>query len=178
MSNPSAGFEKNSDLVLSAISNGSSNGQTTYDATIIKAADLPYLSSTFGYFGTTKTKDTLTGTTFADAFGFNTAPNYSSNGSTSDVITNFNPTEGDLIKLGKSAFGITGGLSPTFSQVNSASELTTQLGSSTQIVYNQSTGFLYNNQDGALSTGCGSGGGIFAVLTNKPTLSASNLQFI
>jgi hypothetical protein len=179
MRNPSAGFEKNGDLVLSAASNGSSNGQTTYDATIIKAADLPYLSTTFGNFSATTDTDTLTGTSFADTFAFGTAPNYSTNGSTSDVITNFNPTEGDLIKLSKSAFGISrGGLSPTFAQVNSASALTTQLGSSSQIVYDQSTGFLYNNQDGALTNGCGSGGGIFAFLTTKPTLSSSSLQFI
>jgi len=170
------GITSSGDLIVGATFKQNSSDFT---ATIIKAADLPYLSTTFGNFSTTTAKDTLTGTSFADTFAFSTTPNYSSNGSTSDVITNFNPTEGDLIKLSKSAFGISsGGLSPTFAQVNSASSLATQLGSSTQIVYDQSTGFLYNNQDGSLTNGCGSGGGIFAVLTNKSTLLTSNLQFI
>ena len=170
------GFTKDGDFITTAAKKNNSSDFTT---TIIKSADLPYLSTTFGNFSTTAAKDTLTGTSFADTFAFSTTPNYSSNGANSDVITNFNPTEGDLIKLSKSAFGISsGGLSPTFAQVNSASALTTQLGSTTQIVYDQSSGFLYNNQDGALTNGCGSGGGIFAVLTGKPTLSSSNLQFI
>ncbi|MEY3757324.1 MAG: hypothetical protein RLZZ263_478, partial [Cyanobacteriota bacterium] len=159
-------------------------GSAGQDAGLFSLSDTSFLQpgtkwDAVGNFSTTTAKDTLTGTSFADTFAFSTAPNYSSNGSTSDVITNFNPTEGDLIKLSKSAFGISsGGLSPTFAQVNSASALTTQLGSSAQIVYDQSTGFLYNNQDGALTNGCGSNGGIFAVLTGKPTLSSGNLQFI
>ena len=170
------GFTKDGDLITAATKQGSSSDFT---ATIIKAADLPFLSKTFGNFSSTAAKDTLTGTSFADTFAFGTTPNYSTDGKNSDVITNFNPAEGDIIKISKTAFGISSsGFSPTFTQVSKTPDLPAQLGSAIQIVYDQSTGFLYNNQDGALSNGCGSNGGIFAVLTNRPNLSSGNIQFI
>jgi hypothetical protein len=58
--------------------------------------------------------------------------------------------------------------------INQANQLTQALATPSQFIYDNSTGFLYHNQNGTLS---GAGiGGVFAIFENKPGLTQANIQ--
>ena len=116
--------------------------------------------------------DILTGGAGADVFRFSTKPNFGA--FTADHITDFKGSEGDLLQISKSAFGLASNATASLTTVNSASALTTALGSTTTFVYDSSNGNLYWNQNGNKS-GFGTGG-IFAVLDNKSALTSSNIS--
>ena len=120
--------------------------------------------------------DILTGGLGADVFRFSTKPKFGA--STADHITDFKGSEGDGLEISASLLGLTMGptvrIGLSVTTVNSASALTTALGSTTTFVYDTSNGNLYWNQNGNKS-GFGSGG-IFAVLDNKTALNSSNFS--
>lgn len=118
--------------------------------------------------------DILTGGSGADVFRFSTRPNFGA--STADHITDFKGSEGDVIQISKSAFGLASNTTASLTTVSSASALTTALGSATTFVYDSSNGNLYWNQNGNKS-GFGSGG-IFAVLDNFTVLGTSNIALV
>jgi Ca2+-binding RTX toxin-like protein len=114
----------------------------------------------------------LTGGLGADTFRFSTRPSFGS--LTADHISDFKGSEGDLLQISKSAFGLASNATASLTTVSSASALTTALGSVSTFVYDSSNGNLYWNQNGN-SSGFGSGG-ILAVLDNKSALTSSNIS--
>ena len=117
-------------------------------------------------------KDILTGGAGADTFRFSTRPSFGA--LTADHIFDFKGSEGDLLQISKSAFGLASNATASLTTVSSASALTTALGSTSAFVYDSSNGNLYWNQNGNRS-GFGTGG-IFAVLDNKSALTSSNIS--
>jgi hypothetical protein len=81
-----------------------------------------------------------------------------------------------LLKIGKAAFGLPVSDRLPLSEVESAAALTACLASSTQFVYDHSSGNLFFNQNGCAS-GFGTGG-VFAVLQNHASITTANLQFV
>ena len=134
------------------------------------------LTPNFGSFAATAQADLLTGTALKDTFSFLSKPNFTADGKGSDLITEFNTAQGDLLKIGKAAFGLPVAATVAFKQVESAAALTACLATSTQFVYDHSSGNLFFNQNGCAS-GFGSGG-VFAVLQNHASLTAANFQFV
>ena len=134
------------------------------------------LTPNFGSFAATAQADLLTGTAMKDTFSFLSKPNFTADGKGSDLITEFNAAQGDVLKIGKAAFGLPVSASVAFKQVESAAALTACLATSTQFVYDHSSGNLFFNQNGCAS-GFGSGG-VFAVLQNHASLATANLQFV
>ncbi|MCP9809770.1 calcium-binding protein [Cyanobium sp. HWJ4-Hawea] len=116
--------------------------------------------------------DTLTGLGGADTFLLSTKPTFGA--STADHITDFTASQGDSIRIGRSAFGIATNAGVSLTTAKNAGELNTALTSSNLFVYDSSNGNLYWNQNG--STGGFGSGGIFAVLDNKTALTASNIN--
>ena len=114
----------------------------------------------------------MTGGAGADVFRFSTKPKFGA--STADNISDFKSSEGDLLQISKSAFGLSSNATASLTTVSSASALSTALGSTSTLVYDNSNGNLYWNQNGNKS-GFGSGG-IFAVLDNKSALTSSNIS--
>jgi hypothetical protein len=134
------------------------------------------LTPNFGSFAATAQADLLTGTALKDTFSFLSKPNFTADGKGSDLITDFNAAQGDLLKIGKAAFGLPVSATVAFQQVESAAALTACLATSTQFVYDHSSGNLFFNQNGCAS-GFGSGG-VFAVLQNHASLATANFQFV
>ena len=119
--------------------------------------------------------DVLSGLGGADTFYFSTMGTLGVG--TATHISDFNTTEGDLIKISRSAFGIASGTNVTIAKITSSTQLGTALGSANTFVYDSSNGNLYWNQDGATTTGAGSGG-VFAVLDNRADLDSSNIVLV
>ncbi|MEH2041854.1 calcium-binding protein, partial [Nostoc sp.] len=117
--------------------------------------------------------NTLVGGAGADIFLYNT--NAAFNGSVIgvDIISDFNSLEGDKIVLDKTSFNtITSAAGIGFSNTSDF-EITSFAGTSmAKIVYDAVSGQLFYNQNGS-AAGFGSGG-LFATLTNAPTLAASD----
>ena len=120
----------------------------------------------------TEKTDVLTGTAYKDIFQFSAKPNYGQQ--SADRITNFSTAQGDVLRASRQAFGISPASSGLFRSVDNTSLLTQALAGSAQFVYDKSTGYLYNNQNGT-AAGFGSGG-IFCIFDNKPTLTQSSIQ--
>ena len=118
--------------------------------------------------------DTFTGAGGADTFYFSTK-GVLGVGSASH-ITDFNRSEGDLIKISRSAFGIASGTSATISTITSSTQLDGALGTATTFIYDSSSGNLYWNQNGELG-GAGSGG-VFAVLDNRADINSSSISIL
>ena len=117
-------------------------------------------------------KDILTGGAGADTFRFSTRPSFGA--LAADHISDFKGSEGDLLQISKSAFGLASNATASLTTVSSATALTNALGSTSAFVYDSSNGNLYWNQNGNRS-GFGNGG-IFAVLDNKSALTSSNIS--
>lgn len=116
--------------------------------------------------------DTLTGLSGSDVFVFSTLSPFSV--AKADHITDFT-TGQDVIRVGAKALGVASTDGFTFAAVNSFSALTTTLRTSTSIVYDSSSGYLYWNQNGSIA---GSGlGGVFAILDNKTALRSGDVSF-
>ena len=125
--------------------------------------------------------DTLTGGAGADQFVFSSGSAFTTAAFGNDTITDFSTLQGDKLVLSKSSFtaltsaaggaissGGTTGDFATFSGTNASAA-----GFTARIVYNQATGDLIYNQNGA-AAGFGTGG-TFANLTGRPTLAATDL---
>ena len=115
--------------------------------------------------------DTLTGGLGADRFRFDSVLSATTN---VDVITDFNPGQGDRIELAVAVFsglGPAGPLDATRFTVGTAA-----IGSLAQIVYNTSTGGLSYDSNGATA----GGSTLFALLPTglSGTLDASRFQLI
>jgi Ca2+-binding RTX toxin-like protein len=108
-------------------------------------------------------RDNLTGEAGADIFRFSNSPSYGAGGA--DRILDFSGSSGDRLQISRPAFGIT---DASVSLINTNdSGLNNALKTNNLFVYNASNGYLYHNANG--STGSFGSGGVFAVLTNKPT---------
>ena len=92
-----------------------------------------------------------------------------------DRITGFDQTEGDQLALGRDVFdGLT---DIDLVTVTSKTQLATQSGSSTALIYFEPRGQLYFNQNGDES-GYGEDGGLFAILKGGPELSESAFRIL
>jgi Ca2+-binding RTX toxin-like protein len=123
--------------------------------------------------------DSLWGGRGADRFTFGENFRTFTTGSMGqDTIHDFNGTENDRITLSKSTFGLSSSSLSFFNGFSNTREFAVVSrpadvnGSAARIVYDSSTGGLYYNQNGSFA-GLGSGG-LFATLSNRPTLSATN----
>lgn len=104
---------------------------------------------------------TLTGGAGADRFVLRSAESHSSE--TADLITDFNPSEGDRIVLGGKAFP---GLSRIrFKVATSTKQLNKLSSKKANIIYATKQDALYFDANGN-KRGLGSDGGMFAVLSN------------
>jgi Ca2+-binding RTX toxin-like protein len=119
-------------------------------------------------------RDLLTGGAGADQFRFSSRPlAFSADGA--DLITDFNPSENDRIRIHRSAFGITASRA-TISTVVSSDAVAAALESSVLFVYDSSNGLLHWNQNAA-AVGVGDSG-VLAVLANRPSLTASHFTLV
>lgn len=122
--------------------------------------------------------DILTGGLGGDIFRFSTKPKFGE--STADHITDFNASEGDGIEISASLLGLSTGptvrLGLSVTTITASFQLNAALIMANTFVYDSSNGNLYWNSNGTKS-GFGTGG-IFAVLDNRSTLSASNISLI
>ena len=116
--------------------------------------------------------DTFTGLGGADTFYFSTKGTLSV-GSASH-ITDFNRSEGDLIKISRSAFGIPSGATVSIATITSSTQLDGALGTANTFVYDSISGNLYWNQNGD-SAGAGSGG-VLAVVDNHADLNNNSIS--
>ena len=116
--------------------------------------------------------DILTGLGGADTFLFSTAQAYGT--FRADHITDFSEAQGDLLRISRTAFGMSINSLATLTSVSSSTELTAALASTSVFVYDSSNGFLYWNQND-IASGFG-GGGIFAVLDNAATFTVSSIS--
>jgi len=123
--------------------------------------------------GAGKGADKLTGASGADQFVFNTKDSFGVKGA--DTITDFNPEEGDKLVLSPNALP---GLkkNPSFQSVTSNKALKAAQNSGRDLIYYQPLGQLFYDQNGR-GKGFGSGG-LFAVLSGAPVLTAENLGVI
>lgn len=124
--------------------------------------------------------DVLVGGTGADRFLYNTEAAFARADVGQDTISDFNRSQGDKIVLDRTTFTV---LSSTSGNSLAANDfaiarldylgipLTGEL-LNAKIVYNSTNGSLYYNQNGT-AVGFGSGG-LFATLSNEPTLAASD----
>ena len=119
-------------------------------------------------------RDSLTGQAGADTFLFSTKPTLGL--TTADHITDFTSTQGDKTQISRAAFGITSNATASLTTINTATALTKALSSSSLFVYDSRDGSLYWNQNGS-TAGFGTGG-IFAVLDNRASLTATNISLI
>ncbi len=119
-------------------------------------------------------RDVLTGQGGADLFRFSTLPS-SFLVESADRLTDFNVSQGDRIQISRSSFGLTA-INPSLTSVASGAAQATALASPALLVYNRNTGELLWNQNGS-AVGSGSGG-VLAVLTTQPSLSASAIQLV
>ena len=92
-----------------------------------------------------------------------------------DNITNFNPKEGDALSISLDEF-IGSSRLPKLKIAKNKKGLQKILASKTEFVYDQSTGYLYFNENKALK-GFGDGG-VFAVLEGAPGIRPSDLSFM
>ena len=92
-----------------------------------------------------------------------------------DRITGFDTEESDQLALGRDVFdGLT---DIDLVTVTSKTQLATQSGSSTALIYFEPKGQLYFNQNGDES-GYGEDGGLFAILKGGPDLSESAFRIL
>jgi serralysin len=108
-------------------------------------------------------RDNLTGNSGADIFRFSNSPSYGAGGA--DRILDFSGSSGDRLQISRSAFGITDASASLINTNDSG--LNNALRTNNLFVYNASNGHLFYNANG--SAGSFGSGGVFAVLTNKPT---------
>ncbi|MEH2067402.1 MAG: hypothetical protein V7K47_04395 [Nostoc sp.] len=119
--------------------------------------------------------DCLTGGAGADYFLYNTNAAFASSAVGQDIITDFKHSQNDKIILDKTTFSAINSAAGTGFSNASDFQITSSAGISTaKIMYNSVTGQLFYNQNGN-AAGFGSGG-LFAILTGAPTLSA--LDFV
>jgi len=118
--------------------------------------------------------DTFTGLGGAETFYFST--NGVLSVGNASHITDFNRSEGDLIKIRRSAFGISSGTTVSIAKVTSSTQLDGALGTANTFVYDSSSGNLYWNQNGD-SAGAGSGG-VLAVLDNQAELNNTSIALV
>jgi hypothetical protein len=114
-------------------------------------------------------RDTLVGGAGADTFRFATVTSYGID--TADRISSFNAALGDRITIDRVAFGI-GVASASLITVDSAG-LASALRTSNLFVYNTANGQIFHNANGS-AAGFGAGG-VFALLSDSPTLQISSL---
>jgi len=123
--------------------------------------------------GAGKGADKLTGASGADQFVFKTKDSFGNAGA--DIITDFNPEEGDQLVLSPDALS---GLktNPSLQSVTSKKALKAAQKSDSDLIYYQPLGQLFYDQNGS-AKGFGKGG-LFAVLSGAPVLTAENLGVI
>ena len=106
-----------------------------------------------------------------DIFRFTAQPGF---GLQADSITRFSVKDKDRISLSRRAFGVT---TSEFSVATNSKEVNRLLASDVDFIYNQRSGELVFNANGAES-GFGDAGGVFAVLVGRPLLVESSLSLI
>ncbi|MDZ8228237.1 MAG: hypothetical protein RMY00_35500, partial [Nostoc sp. ChiVER01] len=117
--------------------------------------------------------DTLIGGAGADKFFYNTNALFVSSAVGVDTISDFNHSQGDKIILDKTTFNaITSATGTGFSNTNDFKITSSVATSTAKIIYDSVSGQLFYNQNGC-TPGFGSGG-LFATLTDAPTLTASD----
>ena len=109
----------------------------------------------------------------ADEFRFEMAGQFGKR--QADRITGFDSAEGDQLALGRNVFDSLTDIDLV--TVTSKTQLATQSGSSTALIYFEPKGQLYFNQNGDES-GYGEDGGLFAILKGGPDLSESAFRIL
>ncbi|MBD2516570.1 M10 family metallopeptidase C-terminal domain-containing protein [Nostoc sp. FACHB-973] len=124
--------------------------------------------------------DVFIGGMGADIFAYNTGVAFARADVGQDTISDFNRSQGDKIRLSKSTFtALSSALGNSLAANDFAIATLDVVGVpltgellSAKIVYNSTNGSLYYNENGR-ALGFGSGG-LFATLTDAPTLAASD----
>ncbi|MCC5650244.1 hypothetical protein LC609_10425 [Nostoc sp. XA013] len=165
LNNNIAGFDNSNDVINSQGGNDIINGLSGNDL-LRGGAGNDILIGGAG-------NDTLVGGAGADKFLYNTNAPFASCAVGVDTISDFNSSQSDKIILDKTTFNaITSATGTGFSNANDF-KITSSAGISTaKIIYDPVSGQLFYNQNGRAG-GFGSGG-LFATLTDAPTLTASD----
>jgi hypothetical protein len=122
--------------------------------------------------GAGKGADKLTGGDGADQFVFYTPERFGKRGA--DTITDFKPEQGDTLILITDA--LPGLSNPELTTVNSQKALRAAQKSAATLIYNKPLGQLFYDQNGS---GRGFGkGGLFAILSGAPELTANDLGLL
>jgi len=137
-----------------------------------KGSDSVVGTSSADVIGSGLGTDNLTGGDGPDQFVFNQRDKFGKKGA--DIITDFDPTEDDLIALSPSALKGLGDIE--FVAAESKKQLKSELKSSANIVYYQPRGELYYDQN-SRKNGFGKGG-LFATLEGSPMLSAEDFALL
>jgi len=121
--------------------------------------------------------DQLTGDAGADQFIFDSGRAFARRDLGINTLTDFSQVDGDKIVLSRTTFTRLSGAEASlaasdFAVVSGANGATLSAASTARIVFNQSTGDLYYNQNGA-NSGFGSGGQ-FATLTGVSSLNTTD----
>lgn len=117
-------------------------------------------------------RDVLTGGGGADAFVFDGSTGFGAQNL--DLITDFSKLEGDKIVVSNQVFG---GITKAIVGIaNGKPSLRAQFRTSSNIIYDTSSGMLYFDANGR--AGGFGGGGVFAQLSNSPAFSRSDISIV
>ncbi|MGF1935798.1 MAG: beta strand repeat-containing protein [Nostoc sp. ChiQUE02] len=165
LSNNITGFDNSNDVVNAQGGNDTINGKSGNDLLRGGAGH----DTLIGGAG----NDILVGGAGADRFLYNTNALFALTAVGVDVISDFKHSQGDKIILDKTTFNAIASAPGTgFSNANDFKITTSASTSTAKIVYDAVSGQLFYNQNGS-AAGFGSGG-LFATLTDTPTLTASD----
>lgn len=152
------------DILIGYAGNDTINGQSGRDSLSgLTGSDSLYGGSGNDTLNGGNGHDKLYGSLGKDIFLFDIVANTSTN---ADIVADFSKVQGDKIQLENSIF-----THSDFQSVN----LLANASSGTDIVYEQSTGKLYYDSDGA---GIGKAAQLIATFTGKPVLSVSDITFV
>ncbi|MDZ8186784.1 MAG: hypothetical protein RMX96_18280 [Nostoc sp. ChiSLP02] len=165
LSNNIIGLDNSDDVINAQAGNDTINGKSGND--ILRGdADNDILIGGAG-------NDILTGNAGADWFVYNTSSTFNSSSVGIDTISDFKHFQNDKIVLDKTTFNaITSVAGVGFSNANDFKVTSNGATSTAKIIYDAASGQLLYNQNGS-AAGFGSGG-LFAIVSGAPTLSAND----
>lgn len=170
LDNDISGFNQSNDVINAQSGNDSLDGKSGDDLLRGGGGD----DSLMGGAG----NDLLVGGARADRFVFDSGKKFKASDFGLDVISDFYGAEGDRVVLGKPSFRALANagtsLKPNdFALINASTNDSAAI-ATVKLVYNQSTGDLLYNENGA-AAGLGSGGR-FAKIVGSPVLTSSDFR--